>query len=133
MLATEIKTGTTKITETSLILKAAQGEKKKMTEANFLLIISFISESKFVSEVRQNFESNVNDELVAQIRRELTASYVYQSYVSIRRKFVCIFVSGGSVVPYSTFKANGHLGSGHVSRSSGPAKTVLQGTLKGGR
>lgn len=46
------------------------------------LIVSVFAESKYVSEVRQNFASEVNDEIVKQIQRELTASYVYQSYAS---------------------------------------------------
>jgi len=45
-------------------------------------VFTVSAESKFVSEVRQNFDSSVNDEIVNQIQYELTASYVYQSYAS---------------------------------------------------
>lgn len=43
---------------------------------------SVFADNRFVSEVRQNFEESINDEIVKQIQRELTASYVYQSYAS---------------------------------------------------
>jgi len=46
------------------------------------LVATVLAQTRFVSEVRQNFDSNVNDEIVKQIQRELTASYVYQSYAS---------------------------------------------------
>ncbi|XP_076464463.1 uncharacterized protein LOC143296427 [Babylonia areolata] len=40
------------------------------------------SDTKFVDEVRQNFEESINGELASQVNRELTASYVYQAYAS---------------------------------------------------
>ncbi|KAL8567917.1 hypothetical protein ACOMHN_059039 [Nucella lapillus] len=46
------------------------------------VVASVFADSRFVNEVRQKFEETVNDEIVLQIQRELTASYVYQSYAS---------------------------------------------------
>jgi len=46
------------------------------------LVAVVSADYKFVSEVRQNFEESINTELVNQVQRELTASYVYQAYAS---------------------------------------------------
>lgn len=46
------------------------------------VLASGLVDDKFVSEVRQNFEESINDEIVKQIKWELTASYLYQSYAS---------------------------------------------------
>ncbi|KAK7482011.1 hypothetical protein BaRGS_00026703 [Batillaria attramentaria] len=45
-------------------------------------VVGANSNHKFVTEVRQKFKPNINDAIVGQIQKELTASYVYQAYAS---------------------------------------------------
>ncbi|PVD29604.1 hypothetical protein C0Q70_08859 [Pomacea canaliculata] len=47
-----------------------------------LLLALVAADTKFVDYVRQNYEANINEELVKQIQRELIASYTYQAYSS---------------------------------------------------
>ncbi|XP_059143640.1 yolk ferritin-like [Physella acuta] len=47
-----------------------------------LVCTSIVSAKEFVATVRQNYENNINDLLVAQIQKELSASYLYQAYAS---------------------------------------------------
>lgn len=61
----------------------------KIIEALLLLLLlpSFIScflflFKEFVANIRQNYEEEINKKLIEQIQKELSASYIYQGYVS---------------------------------------------------
>lgn len=46
------------------------------------LCLSVVSGKEFVSNIRQNYEEDINSKLIQQIQKELSASYIYQGYAS---------------------------------------------------
>lgn len=54
----------------------------KILVITVLIFATAYAELQFVADVRQNYDEAVNEEMTKQIRRELTASYVYQAYAS---------------------------------------------------
>lgn len=59
-----------------------QTGKMKIVFLTCIIAATAYADLQFVDDVRQNYDELVNEELTKQIRRELTASYVYQAYAS---------------------------------------------------